>query len=433
MDPTTTLFTFMLQTRPSVKVVHLIGSWDNFTRPYAMERDAKRARGQWRGCYSFKDIVCEGEAGSVPKRNGGLKMGHTYYYYYELDGVSETHDPSQPSTNTCPYLPGQTVNTLWIPVERSGRKRSASLTSLREEDFKTMDPASKFLAPRPAPPPPEQPRRLGTALPRLQHQKRSPSPAASWIFSPRKLFSRKSSSSSLRETATTATPLSRSEDERSLRSEGSRSRDISPESLRRFLVEDAPLDHHLHQEHDDTTPRTTIAIPEDIVEENEDDDNFATSAASESMPEFGGLYPPPPQRALSASMPTPPSSPYLTVPAPAMPTRAPPRAPTLETANLHQSSFPISALCSPPSRSPDLVSLPGFDHSDVDDGDDDDDDLGDEALPAPAAGANPFARNLTATLSTYSLPRTAGGESERKLTTAEGELVGELGWMAAFI
>lgn len=46
-----------------------------------MERDSRRDRGQWKGCYTFKDITCEGEAGSVPKRDGGLRMGHTYYYY----------------------------------------------------------------------------------------------------------------------------------------------------------------------------------------------------------------------------------------------------------------------------------------------------------------------------------------------------------------
>lgn len=61
--------------------MHLIGSWDNFTTPYKMERDSRRDRGQWRGCYTFKDIVCDGDAGSILKRNGALKMGQTYYYY----------------------------------------------------------------------------------------------------------------------------------------------------------------------------------------------------------------------------------------------------------------------------------------------------------------------------------------------------------------
>lgn len=69
------------QTTPSTKSVHLTGSWDNFTKRYPMERDIRRARGQWRGCYAFEDIICDGEGQHNPKRTGGLKMGSTYYYY----------------------------------------------------------------------------------------------------------------------------------------------------------------------------------------------------------------------------------------------------------------------------------------------------------------------------------------------------------------
>ncbi|KAK3301965.1 uncharacterized protein B0T15DRAFT_287807 [Chaetomium strumarium] len=445
-----------------------------------MERDSRRDRGAWKGCYNFKEITCEGDAGSVPKRNGGLKMGHAYYYYYELDGASETHDPFQPTTTTCPYLPGQTVNALWIPVEQSGRKRSASLTSLREEDFKTMDPASKFVSPRPAPSPPEPARRVGTAPLRMQQPKRpsrSPSPGSRWMFSPRKLFSRKSSCSSLKEAPSQTL---RAEDERNLRSEGSRSRDISPESLRKFLVDDAPLDHETDEEN-----RPALDIPEDIVEENEDDDNFATSAVSETG-QFTGLSPPP-QRALSPATAVPSatdsaarkSSPLFI---PAAPTRPPPRAPTLKiptSTRNSQSDFPISALRSQASpQSPDSASLPGFDLSEDEDDDEPfsgvDIDEEDDALPIPGTASsaldrpmmmakNPFARNLAATLSTYSLPRTAGtegklstpgvggqpaalsavaadeGNATSLLTGCEipdaglGDLVSELGWMADFI
>lgn len=61
--------------------VYLVGSWDNFSKPYAMERDTRRDRGQWRGCHSFKDIICDGGDGYSAGRDGGLKMGQTYYYY----------------------------------------------------------------------------------------------------------------------------------------------------------------------------------------------------------------------------------------------------------------------------------------------------------------------------------------------------------------
>lgn len=49
-----------------------------------MERDIRRSRGQWRGCYAFDDIICDGDGRSNPKRTGGLKMGSTYYYYVRV-------------------------------------------------------------------------------------------------------------------------------------------------------------------------------------------------------------------------------------------------------------------------------------------------------------------------------------------------------------
>jgi hypothetical protein len=57
-----------------------------------MERDVKRSRGQWRGCYTFEDIICDGDGGSSPKRTGGLKMGSTYYYYVCLHETTTKFD-----------------------------------------------------------------------------------------------------------------------------------------------------------------------------------------------------------------------------------------------------------------------------------------------------------------------------------------------------
>ncbi|KAH6624408.1 hypothetical protein B0J18DRAFT_409863 [Chaetomium sp. MPI-SDFR-AT-0129] len=428
-----------------------------------MERDSRRDRGQWKGCYTFKDITCEGDAGSVPKRDGGLRMGHTYYYYYEVDGASETHDPSQPSTTTCPYLPGQTVNTLFIPVEQSLRKRSASLTSLRDTDFKTMDPASKFISPRPAPAPPAEAssstaRRLGTAPFRLQnpHQQqqmrpsRSPSPSSRWHFSARKLFSRKSSSSSLREMQTP--PQQAAEDARSLRSEGSRSRDISPESLRRFLVDETPLPSRpdtAPTQLDAAAPSVMIDIPDDIAEEleddDDDDDNFATSAVSETM-HFTGLSPPPtrslsPARTvISVNSDTEEDQTLSFNTYPAAPTRPAPLRPVAVPTN--RAAFPLSAFnpYPPELESPaddETNSPPGFDLSDADVDDDlDDDDVDIDTVDAfeqqqqqqqqqrtqkrPAG----LVRHISASLSTYSLPRTAAGGTEadaNKLRAAEGK------------
>ncbi|KAK0646414.1 hypothetical protein B0T16DRAFT_413377 [Cercophora newfieldiana] len=435
MDPTTTLFTFMLKTHPSIQAVHLVGSWDNFGRAYTMERDIRRDRGQWRGCYSFKDIICDGDSGSVPKRNGGLKMGTTYYYYYELDGANETHDATLPSTNTCPYLPGQTVNTLWVPVEQPSRQRSASLNSLCDDDWKTMNPSDKFITPRAAPTPPTGFRRIGTAPQLALHKRsaRSMSPGSGWAFSPRKLFSRKASSSSLVADAEAASTW---EDERSVRSsEGSRSRDISPDSLRRFLSDDT-----LATEEPESSDWPSIAIPEDIVEENEDDDNFATSAVSESL-QYTALSPPPTQRCFSPSISstvgdaqTAPTEPDR--PAPAPPTRSPPEVPQLEAAApvpqpQPQSRFSFSDASfysqnSP--QSPDSHSLPSFYHSE-----DEDDELfitnDEEAITLPGIEStvnarSSFVRDLDAALSTYSLPQLSTPDAAGKLSVVTQPPVG---------
>lgn len=288
-----------------------------------MERDARRDPGQWRGCYSFKDIVCDDDSGAGLKRNGGLKMGHTYYYYvssyssiplaslltytqYELDGSHETHDPTLPSTTHCPYLPGQMVNKLEVPIEKVLRQRSASLSSMNTAEFRTMNPSDKYITPRPAPRAPDGMwSRLGSSpQPRSSNSSRAASPASSW----RRLFRLRSSSRgsdrgrSLESDDRSYTPDFSTDETRSvLSSHGTRSRDISPESLRRFLVDDtsAPA----------ATPGVeewpTLSIPEDIAEEVEDDDNFATSAVSENNPFPTSLAPPPFKRSHSdSSMPT---------------------------------------------------------------------------------------------------------------------------------
>jgi hypothetical protein len=60
----------------------LLGSWDNFSRPYPLELDARRGRNHWRGCFTFSDIICDGDLKEpAQKRNGPLKMGGTYWYY----------------------------------------------------------------------------------------------------------------------------------------------------------------------------------------------------------------------------------------------------------------------------------------------------------------------------------------------------------------
>ncbi|SPO04521.1 uncharacterized protein DNG_07206 [Cephalotrichum gorgonifer] len=314
-----------------------------------MERDSRRDRGQWKGCYSFKDITCDDDSGVGPSRQGGLKMGNTYHYFYELDGTHETHDPARPSTRHCAYMPGQTVNTLFVPIQQTLRKRSASLSSMRTGDFMTMNPSDKYTTPRPAPrsplsnlttaAPSAVPTRLGSSPHLLRHRSsaRSLSPSPSW----KRFFRRPHAAEQQQQRAATPELLPPSEDDdaRSVRSHvsaagsGSRSRDISPESLRRFLVDDSPPSP--------VGEWPSVVIPEDIAEEEEEaeivedvdddeDDNFATAAAVELDDDAAssassyptGLAPPPPFRR-TASSPAPAVTSWFGAPPPLPSSRAP--------------------------------------------------------------------------------------------------------------
>ncbi|KAM0794498.1 hypothetical protein BDR22DRAFT_689619 [Usnea florida] len=146
----TTLITFMLQAPTTVFSVEILGSWDNFSKPYQLKRDRKTGPGQWRGCHTFQNITCDGDTLNIStSRDGGLKMGGTYWYYYVLDGDIEYHDPAEPSTNLCPLLPGQMVNVLDVPVQGEvffARSRGDSSSSVDSAVF-TLDPKDKYLSP----------------------------------------------------------------------------------------------------------------------------------------------------------------------------------------------------------------------------------------------------------------------------------------------
>jgi hypothetical protein len=132
--------------------VELLGSWDNFTKPYRLERDHRRGHGIWSGCYTFDGIICDGDMAQLgPKRDGPLKMGGTYWYYYKVDD-EETHNASEPSTTHCPLLPGQKLNVLDVPVETRSRSSSESLKVF------TQNPQDKY---RPPVPPKDPSSRLG--------------------------------------------------------------------------------------------------------------------------------------------------------------------------------------------------------------------------------------------------------------------------------
>ena len=59
MDPET-LVTFLFKAPPHIRTIELLGSWDNFTRPYQMHHDRRRGTGAWTGCFRFDNIVFDG-------------------------------------------------------------------------------------------------------------------------------------------------------------------------------------------------------------------------------------------------------------------------------------------------------------------------------------------------------------------------------------
>lgn len=165
MDPET-LITFLFRAPREVRVVELLGSWDNFSTPYRMQLDRRRGNTCFSGCFTFENIIFDGlDAYMLPKsRSGGLKQGGSYWYFYRLDYNYEACDETEPLTTDCPLLPGQNLNVLEVPIERlepPSRCASAGATmsitgslgnwSGSRASTHTMDPHSKFAVLRPPP------------------------------------------------------------------------------------------------------------------------------------------------------------------------------------------------------------------------------------------------------------------------------------------
>ncbi|KAL8730583.1 MAG: hypothetical protein Q9181_004609 [Wetmoreana brouardii] len=147
---TTTLVTFLLQLPQSVQTVDLLGSWDNFQEAYPLQKDRRAGPGHWRGCHNFKKIICDGyHLDPSVSRDGGLKMGGTYWYFYRLNDVYEHHDPIEPSTTACPLLPGQRLNVLEVPVQlQAGDSRHDTSRQFSDSAVFTLDPKAKYISPK---------------------------------------------------------------------------------------------------------------------------------------------------------------------------------------------------------------------------------------------------------------------------------------------
>ena len=158
MDPET-LVSFAFRAPRDVRTVELLGSWDNFQRPYAMYHDRRRGQGFYTGCFQFQDIVFDGsEVHWTKPRTGGLKQGGTYWYYFRLDDGIEAYDDLRECTASCPLMPGQVVNIIHVPREvpdspRLGRSASVSLigTLSQLSNLHTTNPQARYEAPQPPP------------------------------------------------------------------------------------------------------------------------------------------------------------------------------------------------------------------------------------------------------------------------------------------
>lgn len=60
---------FSLRTSSNVKTVHLLGSWDNYSRQLPLSKDDSK-KGAWTGKFRFQTSM--------------LKLGGRYWYYVRL-------------------------------------------------------------------------------------------------------------------------------------------------------------------------------------------------------------------------------------------------------------------------------------------------------------------------------------------------------------
>jgi len=110
---------FSLRTSSSVKTVHLLGSWDNYSGQLPLAKDKTSSKsGAWKGTFRFQGAT--------------LQAGQRYWYYYIIDGYHVSHDPAQSST-TEPTT-GRVLNILDVPSEKSSSKSKSSSSSKHSSD-----------------------------------------------------------------------------------------------------------------------------------------------------------------------------------------------------------------------------------------------------------------------------------------------------------
>jgi len=129
-----TKLSFSLRTTPSVKQVHLIGSWDHYQGQLPLSKESGSSK--WRGTFRFQQSV--------------MQPGSRYWFYYMLDGYHICHDPTKEFTQE--QTTGRNLNILDVPAStsKSSSKSSGSRRSTRE--LPRGHPAAEIRSPKPVRP-----------------------------------------------------------------------------------------------------------------------------------------------------------------------------------------------------------------------------------------------------------------------------------------
>jgi len=126
---------FSLRTTSNVKTVHLIGNWDGYKSQLPLSKDSSK-KGSWKGTFRFQSKT--------------LKPGQRYWYYYQMDGYTVSHDPSKEFT--VEPTTGRKLNILDVPASKESKSSSSS--SKRESRRHSRElpqgrPATEIKCPKP--------------------------------------------------------------------------------------------------------------------------------------------------------------------------------------------------------------------------------------------------------------------------------------------
>jgi hypothetical protein len=138
---------FSLRVSSSVKTVHLLGSWDNYSGQLPLSKDkASSKSGSWKGTFRFQ---------------GSIEPSQRYWYYYIIDGYHVMHNSSQPST--VEPTTGRDLNILDVPASKSSsktEKRSSKSSKSSKSEIAKGRPLSVSQIKSPKPIKPNQTRHI---------------------------------------------------------------------------------------------------------------------------------------------------------------------------------------------------------------------------------------------------------------------------------